>query len=345
MLGRMKLRLLAPALAAALLLGACTDDGGSPSDPSAKKGDSEKLVEISPLTGQPLPDGRPDNPVMVVKVENTANGAPQYGVDRADMVVEELVEGGLTRLAALYYSKLPSKVGHVRSMRTTDVGIAKPVGGKIVASGGAPKAARQIKNAGIRVFGMDSPGFSRDGKAAPYNVVVNLKRLGASAKKNRIPGPYLTWTPPEGSKSSTPTPDPSDSASAPPEPKKTKKAAVRFSNSTATNWKFTGGHWTRKNGRAAPGQEFAADTVIVMFCRVGDAGYRDPAGNPVPETVIEGSGRAVVLHDGSATEATWDKPSLGGKISFETKDGQPLTIEPGKVWLEMVPKGKGGVNY
>lgn len=343
MLGAMKLRILAAAAAMALVLGACTDDKSS--DPSAKKGDGEKLVEISPLTGKPMPDGRPDNPVFVVKVENTSSGAPQYGVNKADMVVEELVEGGITRLAALYYSNLPSKVGHVRSMRTTDIGIAKPVAGKIVASGGAPRAARQIKRAGIRVFTESAPGFSRDGKAAPYNVVLNLKRLGASAKKNAIPGPYLTWTPPEGSETSTPTADPSDTASAPPEPKKATKATVRFSNSTATKWKFAGGKWKRTNGFAAPGQEFAADTLIVMFCRVGDAGYRDPGGSSVPETVIKGSGRAVVMHDGTATEATWHKKSLGDTISFKTKDGEPLTIDPGKVWLEMVQKGKSRVNY
>ena len=346
MLGDMKLRLLAPAVAVALLLGACTDNGGSSSDSSAKKGDSEKLVEISPLTGQPMPNGRPDNPVFVVKIENTANGEPQYAVNKADMVIEELVEGGLTRLAALYYSTLPTHVGHVRSLRTTDIGIAKPVAGKVVASGGAPKAARQIRRAGIRVFTESSPGFSRDSKAAPYNVVVNLKKLGAAAKVNHIPGPYLTWTPQGGSTSSTPTPDPSDSVSAAPEPKKATRATVRFSNGTATKWKLgSGNRWTRKNGHAAPGQEFAADTLIVMFCRVGDAGYRDPAGNPVPETVVEGSGRAVVMHDGTATEAKWSKPSLGDKISFETKDGQPLTIDPGKVWFEMVPKGKGSLTY
>jgi hypothetical protein len=344
MLGDMKLRLLAAVSAMTLLLGGCTDDGTG-SDPSAEKGDSEKLVEISPLTGQPMPDGRPDNPVFVVKVENTSSGAPQYGVDKADMVVEELVEGGITRLAALYYSNLPSKVGHIRSMRTTDIGIAKPVAGKIVASGGAPRAARQIRNAGIRIFTESAPGFSRDAKAAPYNVVLNLKRLGASAKKNSIPGPYLTWTPPEGSEESEPTADPSDTASAPPEPKKATRATVRFSNSSATKWKYSGGHWTRKNGHAAPGQEFAADTLIVMFCRVGDAGYRDPGGNAVPETVIEGSGRAVVMNDGKATEGTWRKGTLGDTIRFETKDGKPLTIDPGKVWFEMVPKGKGSVNY
>jgi hypothetical protein len=347
MLGDMNLRLLAPALAAALVLGACSDDGGSTTDSSAKKGESKKIVEISPLTGQPMPDGKPDNPVFVVKIENTVNGEPQYAVNRADLVIEELVEGGLTRLAALFYSELPTKVGHVRSLRTTDVGIAKPVAGKVVASGGAPKAARQIRRAGIRVFSESSPGFHRDAKAAPYNVIVNLKKLGASAKVNRIPGPYLSWTPPGASKSTTPTPtpDPSDSASAPPEPKKATRATVRFSNGTSTRWKYSGDHWKRKNGHAAPGQEFAADTLIVMFCRVGDAGYRDPAGNPVPETFVEGSGRAVVLHDGIAVEGKWNKPSLEDKISFEAEDGKPLTIDPGKVWIELAPKGDGKINY
>lgn len=338
----MKLRLLISAVAAVLLLGACSDDGGSTSDPGTTKGEGEKLVEISPLTGQPMADGKPDNPVFVVKVENTRNGAPQNGLDRADLVVEELVEGGLTRLAAFYYSRLPSKVAHVRSLRTTDIGIASPVAGQIVASGGAPRAARRVRNAGLRIFTESNPGFSRDGKAAPYNVVVNLKRLSSAAKNGSIPGPYLNWTPQDADES--PGSDPTDSAS-PAEPKKTKWASVRFSNSTATNWGFSDGRWTRKNGFAAAGQDFAADTLIVMFCRVTDAGYRDPGGSAVPETVVEGSGRAVVLHDGTATEATWDKPGLDSTISFETKDGQPLTIEPGKVWLEMVPNDKGRIDY
>ena len=343
MLGGMKLRFLAPAFAAALILGACSDDG-SPSDPSATKGDSEKLVEISPLTGQPMPDGRPDNPVFVVKVENTSSGEPQYSLDKADLVVEELVEGGLTRLAAMYYSNLPTKVGHVRSLRTTDIGIAKPIAGQVVASGGSPRASRQLRRANVRIFSESSPGFSRDAKAAPYNVVVNLKRLSAKAKAKSIPGPYVTWTPAEGSED-TPEPEASGSASAAPEPKKATKATVRFSSSTATKWTFADGRWKRKNGHAAPGQDFEADTLVVMFCRVRDAGYRDPGGSAVPETVIEGSGRAVVLHDGTATEATWNKPTFEDTISFKAEDGKPLTIDPGKLWLEMVPDDKGRVNY
>ncbi len=341
----MKLRVLAPAVAVALLLASCSDDGGSPSDPSASNGEGEKIVEISPLTGKELPDGRPDNPVFVVKVENTPSGAPQYALDRADMVVEELVEGGLTRLAAFYYSRLPRKVGHVRSMRTTDIGIAKPVAGQIVASGGAPRAARQIRRAGVKTWTESSPGFSRDAKAAPYNVVVDLQRLNTKAKVRKIPGPYLTWTPPEGSDAASPSPEASGTASAAPEPKKATRATVRFSPGTATKWRYGGGTWKRRNGHAAPGQDFEATTLIVMFCRVQDAGYRDPGGSAVPETIIEGSGRAVVLTGGTATEASWNKPTFEDTIEFETEDGKPLTIDPGKIWLEMVPKDDGRVNY
>jgi hypothetical protein len=229
----------------------------------------------------------------------------------------------------------------VRSLRTTDVGIAKPVAGQIVASGGAPRAARQIRRAGIKLYTESAPGFSRDSKAAPYNVLVDLKRLSSKAKARKIPGPYLTWTPAEGG--DEPSPDASGSAA--PEPKKATRATVSFSNSTSTRWKYSGDTWKRKNSHAAPGQDFDPNTLIVMFCRVGDAGYRDPSGSSVPETIIEGSGRAVVMTGGEAIEGRWTKPTFEDTIEFETKDGKPLTIDPGKVWLEMVPKGKGGVNY
>jgi hypothetical protein len=343
MLGRMKLRGLVSLVALALLVGGCSSSDDDPKADPAKKGSSEKLVEISPVTGLPLKGGRPDNPVFVVKIENTVNGSPQYGLNRADMVVEELVEGGLTRLAAFYYSTLPTKVGHVRSMRATDIGIASPVAGQIVASGGAARTYRRVKKAGVPVFAEDhgAPGFSSDpSKSRPYNRLLNLPRLNRKAKVHDIPGPYLAWTAP----GSEPTPSSDSSASPAPEPRKATSASVRFSGGTQTTWKLFGSHWRRTNGHSASGQDFNADTVVVMFCKVGDAGYRDPAGNPVPETIVKGSGRAVILHADTATEVTWRKPTLSSQITFTGKDGSPVTITPGHVWLEMVPDRNGGLT-
>ena len=340
----MKLRLLVAMTAAALTLTACSSSDGDtkPSAPDASKGTAEKLVEISPLTGQALPHGRPANPVFVVKVENTEGGAPQYGLNKADLVIEELVEGGLTRLAAFYYSNLPSKVGHVRSLRDTDIGIAAPVGGQVVASGGAAGTYRRVERAGIKVFSEDggAPGFSSDpNKVRPYNRLINLKTVAEKAKVSTIRGPYLPWTPAK----STKAPTPSDSAAVP-APKKATKASVRFSNSTSTSWKLSGNTWQRTNGHAASGQDFKADTLIVMFCRVGDAGYTDPAGNPVPETKFEGKGRALVFHGNTVTEVEWLKPSLEESITFSTRAGEPYTIAPGRVFFELVPKGDGKVT-
>ena len=341
----MKLRLLVAVTAAALTLTACSSSDGKkePTTPDPSKGTAQKLVEISPLTGRPLPNGRPTNPVFVVKIENTDGGAPQYGLNKADMVMEELVEGGLTRLAAFYYSRLPSKVGHVRSLRDTDIGIAAPVGGQVVASGGAAGTYRRVQRAGIKVFSEDggAPGFSSDpAKVRPYNRLINLKTLAKKAKTSKIRGLYLPWTP---RKSSTTTPAPSGTTPAPPRQKKTRHATVRFSNSTSTRWKLAGDTWQRTNGHAASGQDFRANTMIVMFCRVGDAGYRDPAGNPVPETKFEGKGRALVFRGDTVTEVEWHKPSLDEAITFRTKAGQAYTIDPGKVFFELVPNGDGKV--
>lgn len=341
----MKLRLLVAMTAAALTLTACSSSDGDkePTTPDASKGTAKKLVEVSPLTGLPMPKGRPDNPVFVVKIENTAAGAPQYGLNDADMVMEELVEGGLTRLAALYYAKVPSKVGHVRSLRDTDIGIAAPMDGQVVASGGAAGTYRRVERAGITVFSEDggAPGFSSDPqKSRPYNRLINLKTVAKKAKASKIRGPYLPWTP---KKSAETTPAPSGTTPAPPRRKKATRANVRFSNSTATSWKLAGGTWQRTNGHAAPGQEFKANTMIVMFCKVGDAGYTDPAGNPVPETKLEGKGRAMVFRGNTVTEVEWLKPSLEEPITFSTKAGEPYTIAPGKVFFELVPNDGGKV--
>jgi hypothetical protein len=344
MLGGMKLRLLVVVSAAALTLTACSseDTMKDSAGPDVEKGTSQKLVEISPLTGKALPHGRPDNPVFIVKIENTEGGAPQYGLNKDDMVMEELVEGGLTRLAAMFYSNLPSKVGHVRSMRATDIGIASPVGGQIVASGGAARTYKRVKNAGITVFSEDygAPGFSSDpAKVRPYNRLINLKTLAKKAKMTTINGPYLPRTP---KKAVTPTPTPSGTATTA-APKHATVAAVRFSNSTRTDWALKGNTWRRTNGHAVSGEDFKADTMIVMFCRVGDAGYTDPAGNPVPETDLEGSGRVMMFHGKNVVEGTWTKSSLRSSITFKGKDGKPLTVDPGHVFIELVPKDGGSV--
>lgn len=340
MLERMRSRLVAVAAASALLLSACSSDEKPAPDPEPSDVQSSPAVEVSPLTGRPFGDGAPDNPVLVVKIENTAAGAPQHGLEQADLVVEELVEGGLTRLAAIYYENMPEQVGHVRSMRASDIGIAAPVGGQVVASGGASSAYQRLEAAGVPVFSEDhdAPGFSSDPvRARPYNRLVDLRAIAAVAERPSIPGPYLTWRSADDDTSGA---SPSDST----ESTRATSATVRFSPTTSTSWALDDGTWRRTNGHAEPGTDFAADTMVVVFCEVGDAGYTDPAGNPVPETIVEGDGRAVIFADDEVTEATWSKKTLSATMTFEDPAGEPLSIDPGHVWLELVPQDGGDVT-
>ena len=113
------------------------------------------------------------HPVLVTKIDNTESSSPQVGLGSADMVVEELVEGGVTRLAAFYYSELPKEVGPVRSMRASDVGIVSPVEAAVVTSGAAAKTIARIQAAHIPFYGEGATGTYRDN--APQRAVQPLR--------------------------------------------------------------------------------------------------------------------------------------------------------------------------
>ena len=95
---------------------------------------------------------------------------------------------------------------------------------------------------------------------------------------------------------------------------------------------------------ADEGDEFPADTVLVLRVEIGDAGYVDPAGNPVPETNLTGTGAAMIFHDGRLVRGTWKKDGLDAPITLSAKSGD-LTIPAGHVWIELVPADNGAVTF
>ncbi len=119
---------------------------------------------------------------------------PQLGLGSADLVVEELVEGGMTRLAVFHYSEIPDEVGPVRSMRASDIGIVSPVEASVVTSGAAGQTIDRIHGAGIKYFGEGSKGVYRDdSRSAPYNLFANLNEVADNIKQadEKRPDDYL----------------------------------------------------------------------------------------------------------------------------------------------------------
>jgi DUF3048 family protein len=328
-LGRRTRAVAALSVAAALALTGCssssTGTGGTSAQPSDQP--TAKGLTVAgewPLTGFPASGTAPRHPVMVVKIDNSESSSPQIGLSKADLVTEELVEGGITRLAVFYYQKVPKLVGPVRSMRASDIGIVKPAKAVLVASGGAPVTLRRVRAAGIKVFTEGAVGFARDSsRTAPYNLFMHLGKLAKTVKAKDTVPPYL----------------PFGSASRLPKGRPAKGLDAVFSSGHTTRWSYHGGKYVNDNTNAAAGDQFRPDTVLVLRVRVGNAGYLDPAGNPVPETEFTGSGKALLFHAGRVVRGTWSK-TLDSTISLHGAKGS-LDVPKGHTWVELVPK-KGG---
>ncbi|MGL5808342.1 MAG: DUF3048 domain-containing protein [Nocardioides sp.] len=328
-------RWVAVIMAGALIAG-CGANDERPEPDSAGAGPAKVKPKpkpvTEPLTGVEVAKGRTVNrrhSVMVVKIDNTAASSPQTGLGQADLVVEEMVEGGLTRLAAFFYAKTPRVVGPVRSMRASDIGIVSPVKASVVTSGAAQVTIDRIQGAKIRFYSEGVTGISRDySRSAPYNVFADLRTIGKQAKnKNGRPTDYLPWG--KGS----------DFAG----PRQARAFDVRFSPTHTTEWAFRRGKYVNLNSNAAPGDQFPADSVLVLEVAIGDAGYTDPAGYPVPETKLAGRGPAALFHKGRLVRGTWIKDGLTGTIELTTPDG-PLTVPAGHVWIELIPKADGSIT-
>ncbi len=313
---------LVTTLLLALVLAGCGGD-----EPG---GDSEEEPAVSPMTGLPFAAGEPpENPIIAVKVDNSDRSAPQLGLGSADMLVEEVVEGGITRLAAFFHTEIPATVGPVRSARASDIGVVQPLDAVLVASGGAKQTLERIKDAGIETFSEGAVGFSRDStRSVPYNLFLSLDELAATLEAGDLPDSYLPfgadWEADRGRPASGVT--------------------VRFSERSSTTFRVKGGRYAAADAKATAGDEFEPDTVLALRVEVGDAGYRDPAGYPVPETRFTGRGEAVILHRGRVVRGDWVKDGLSAPVELVDQQNEPVALPPGKVWIGLVPANDGSVQ-
>jgi hypothetical protein len=318
----------------ALVLAGCSGESETPGKQAESQAPSGKPAPptLSPFTGQPMA-APPDHRAVMVKIENTSNGEPQFGVGSADLVVEELVEGGLTRLGAFYYSSLPQRVGPVRSVRGTDVGVVKPVKGLLVASGGAPPTMAKLHNAHVPMATEGTPGFYRvSNRSAPYNLFMNLRKLPKAKLKGPKPADYLPWGDAKTLRSLG-------------RGKPAKHVEAEFSAAATTTWDWNGRYWKHGGGHTAKGDDFRPDNVLVLQVRQVDAGYLDPAGNPVPESILAGKGTATLFSDGRAYGGAWSKKSLAAPLRLVTDKGQKMPVPPGHTWIELIPSTGGHLRF
>ncbi|WP_418277951.1 DUF3048 domain-containing protein [Isoptericola jiangsuensis] len=335
----------APALlAVALLLSGCggqtdpvpTTTVPSPVVPAAKAAPPDIPI-VWPLTGVAT-DEIAARPALAIKIENSRDARPQTGLEDADVVWEEVVEGGITRYVAVYHSTIPDVVEPVRSVRPMDPAIVAPLDGILAYSGAQPPFITAVGDAGVQSVIMDAgdAGFRRDpNRYAPHNVIGDPEAFLAQDDGERTTPPPAQFRFGAAGKSTAAA----DGTAA-------KHLAVTMSAAQRSVWDWSAKarQWQRSEGddpsMSTSGEQHAAENVVVLEVQVTNTSYKDPSGAPVPETQLVGSGTGLVASGGKILEVEWSKESLHEPVVL-TVAGEPVELEPGSTWVELMPSGTG----
>jgi Protein of unknown function (DUF3048) N-terminal domain/Protein of unknown function (DUF3048) C-terminal domain len=333
---RTALRAIAALLLAVAVAAGCS--GGDQTAPPATTAapTTSALPAAFPLTGLPAGGAATAaRPALSVKVDNTQKARPQAGLNDADLVHEELVEGGLTRLLVTYHSKDAGEVAPVRSLRPVDGPLLRQFGGGLFAfSGGAAGVVARVRpTSGATFVGPDQApdAYRRAGdRPSPYNLVTATPALyDAGRRLNpglRPPPPFLSFAeePPAGGRP-------------------VRRVTLRFSPSSRAVWRWeqAGDRFLREQDgtldRLADGEPVTTDNVLVLRVAIRLDENRDVLGNRTPDSVVVGRGRAWLLRDGQVVTGTWRRASAAQPLRVLGQDGQPLPLRPGRTWVELLP--------
>lgn len=299
---------------------------------------------VLPLLGTPGPV--PERAALAVKIDDTERARPPTGLTRADVVFEEMVEGGLTRLLAVYQSQDPDTVGPVRSARSTDLSILAELGRPLFAwSGANPTFAAAVRGADVIDVGVGAApqAYRRaDDRPAPYNLYAAPELLREAAA-----GDDAASTPPRPLFSYRAADEPLSGPGTDAAAGFRTTAGGPLATAIEWSWEPATGTWVRsQNGTAhvdRDGERVRVANVIVRFTPYVDSGVRDSTGAVVPEAVAVGEGDAVLLSGGRFQTVRWQKPSDAAVTTYTDAAGDPVQLAPGSTWVEVLPPGSGDV--
>ncbi|MFI8769015.1 DUF3048 domain-containing protein [Streptomyces sp. NPDC053792] len=317
------------ALTAAGLYG-CSDSGRPEPSPTPTSTPATtpatKPPSLSPFTGLPA---RPA-PVLAVKLDNVPAARPHTGLGAADLVYVEQVEGGVTRLLAVYSSHLPDLTGPVRSARESDIALLADFGRPALAYSGAQSALTPLL------------------RAAPLDLLTESSAPQAFQRSARRPAPHNLYLRPGRALAAAPGADDARDIGlrfgpAPPGGTAVARSTVRYPAARYTfTWSAADHAWRvamdGREARATDTGPLTPETVVVQRVTVRPSRFHDKFGSVSPYSETVGSGTALVLRDGRAHEARWSRPSPTSGTTFTTPDGAPLPLAPGQTWIVLAPR-------
>jgi hypothetical protein len=341
-------RRLAVGLAAALVFAACGGSDDNATTTSATAETSSTVTKTStpsstttepsptfPLTGLPVTD-----PIVVLrralvaKIDNHPIARPQSGLNAADIVFEENVEG-LTRFAAVFHSQDPLLVGPVRSGRTQDIALLSSLNNPLLVWSGGNAAVTAAINASTLVNRGPSaaPGYSRSDRPGPHDLYADTTAIWATSPEELSPPP---------AQFDIRTGDDAISVGG----ATVESAGVKVSmNGVRVAWAWD--PETRRFARSqndaphldADGVPIRADNVVILF-----VDYRpSPADRNSPEAQTVGNGEVWVYTEGTLTLGTWERRDIMSPWTLTDADGDPIVLASGQTWVQLAEVGSAAI--
>ena len=288
------------------------------------------------LTGTSTFDD-PTRPALAVKIDNVRDARPQAGINQADIVFVEEVEGGLTRLAAVFHSQGSEVVGPVRSMRTGDFDLLAQLNGPLFSNSGGNRGAvgalpfSNLVDVGINA---QSSLYYRDPeRRAPHNLFTNafnLWSVGATLEGTGTPSPFFVFRTPA---------DPRPGGAVP-----INGVSINYGTSRV-DYSWNGSGWDRSQDGDptvdADGLRTSPTTVVVQFTEYATS----PADPTSPEAVSIAQGDAWILTDGHLVNARWNRPDIAAQTDYlDPSSGVEIPILPGNTWIELPRPGRASTN-
>jgi hypothetical protein len=304
-------------------------------DQFSKLGDIENVFKdpepVNSLSGRIGIDG----PILVVKIDDTRAAHPQAGLEDADVVYIEQVEGGLTRIAAVFSSKIPAVIGPVRSARISDIEILEQFGRVAFAYSGAQrKLLPVIADANLENLGAQRQSreiYSNDPlRNAPTAMMLQAQTLMQKVKEQQLPvaiSKSVGWNFAESFDTGTAI------------------ASAKVSwpaNSYDAVWSAIENRWLLSHSGvpnlAASGVHLGASTFVIQIVSITPSEYGDKFGGVTPFTATVGSGRGYILRDGKYIAALWDRATPNVGTSWKTTSGEEIPFAAGQIWIALTDR-------
>lgn len=269
---------------------------------------------------------------IAVMIDNERGAWPHSGLQDAYMIYEIIIEGGETRLMALFKNKNTAKVGPIRSARHYFVHYAMENNAIFAHFGWSPKAQSTIKQYGVNnINGIYDEYYVRIG-GGYHNAFSSIKKINEFAKDKK----YIQTA------SSEPKYKYNTEEVNLETGKKIKSLNIKYSYLHSVSYEYNENdklfyrsmrgqiHKDRETGK-----QYTAKNIVILYMNNYNINDGENKGRQELENI--GTGKGHYLTNGKCIDITWKKDSISSKTLWLDESGNEIVLNDGNTYVQIVP--------